>query len=297
MKLHCTKLYNVIMKYDVTKDIEFIKEALQISDEKFSLSCGLPRSTFSNWSKGKNISSKSALEKIYSFAYEQGLRINDLKQQMYLDMNNDDEIVLFHGAKQELVGELDIKYANKNNDFGAGIYLGENYYQSASYVCQYDESSVYVYSYKINENLKVVKYKVDLNWMLTIAYFRDRLRDYDNTKSINRIKEKLKEVDIVIAPIADNNMYQIIDDFINGLITDKQCLASLSATDLGKQYVFLNNKALKNIKPISHFYLCNLEKMDYQKLRKENASVGLQKVKYVTREFAGKGKYIEELLK
>ena len=284
------------MKYDITKDIEFIKEALDLNDSRFSLLTGIPRSSLNNWSKGRNNISKKALEKVYSFAYENKLRINSFKQQMFNDAKKRDEIILFHGAKQDLDGELDLKYARENNDFGKGIYLGESLFQSASYICSYTDGSIYVYKYNRNNSLKTIEYDVDVDWMLTIAYYRRRLDKYKDNKLLIKHKEKVENCDVVIAPIADNNMYQIIEEFINGNITDKQCVASLSATDLGKQYVFLNRKALKSLEEIHHCYLCEKEKEDYLNMRKQNNEVGLQKVKYVTRQYAGKGKYIDEIL-
>lgn len=43
-------------------------------------------------------------------------------------------------------------------------------------------------------------------------------------------------------------MFEIIDTFIEGSITDKRCKHCLAATNLGVQYVFLNEKSLKHLK-------------------------------------------------
>ena len=285
------------MKYDVVKDIEFIKEALGLSENQFSSYTGIPRSSLNNWYKNNNSISKQLLEKVYSFAYDNNLRINSFKQQMFNDAKKKNEVILFHGAKQELKGELSLEFAKDNNDFGKGVYLGENFIQSASYICSYEDGSVYIYKYNKDNNLKVLEYDVDIDWMLTIAYYRKRLNKYIDNKRIVKLVNKVEEADLVIAPIADNNMYQIIEEFINGNITDKQCISSLSATDLGKQYVFLNKKALSNLSKIHHCYLCRKEKDDYRINRNQSSDIGIQKVKYVTREYAGKGKYIDEILK
>lgn len=284
------------MEYSIVKDIEFIEEALEINESYFSNLTGIPRSSINNWRNGKNNISKQLLEKVYGFAYDNDLRINDLKDQMFNDAKKKNEVILFHGAKKDLAGELSLEYANDNNDFGKGIYLGESFYQSASYVCQYDDSSVYIYKYKKDKKLKTIEYDVDVEWMLTVAYYRNRLNKYKDSKIIENIRKKVDKADLVIAPIADNNMYQLIEDFIYGYITDKQCVASLSATDLGKQYVFLSDESLTHLERIHHCYLCNSEKLHYLSVKKNNSYVGLQKVKYANREYAGKGKYIEEIL-
>lgn len=297
MKLHCTMLYNVIMEYDAIKDIEFIKEVLQINDSVFSEKTCIPRSSLNNWHEFRNRISAQSLEKLYSFAYKSGIRLNELKQQLFIDVKAKDEVILFHGAKTDIKGELSLDYAREKNDFGKGIYMGESLQQSASYVSGYRNSSVYIFKYHLNDALRTIEYEVDQEWMLAIAYYRGRLDKYCDNIKINTIAHRISEADIVIAPIADNNMYQLIDDFVLGNITDKQCLASLSATDLGKQYVFLNDRALQNVEMIHHCYLCKEEKEYYQKEKAERNGVGLQKVKYASRAYAGKGKYIEELFK
>ena len=58
-----------------------------------------------------------------------------------------------------------------------------------------------------------------------------------------------------------------------------------------------NKKALSNLSKIHHCYLCRKEKDDYRVNRNQSSDIGIQKVKYVTREYAGKGKYIDEILK
>ena len=131
--------------------------------------------------------------------------------------------------------------------------------------------------------------------MLAIAYYRGKIDKYANHPIIIKIREKVEKSDMVIAPIVDNQMYQINDDFIFGNLTDEQTKHALSATNLGKQYVFLNDKALEDLELIEHCYLCKKEKSDYLEVKERENGVGIQKVKIAKREFAGKGKYIEEI--
>lgn len=50
--------------------------------------------------------------------------------------------------------------------------------------------------------------------MITIAYFSWRLNEYDNHPVIKNFIHKLEGVDYLIALIADNRMFKIIDSFI-----------------------------------------------------------------------------------
>ena len=110
------------------------------------------------------------------------------------------------------------------------------------------------------------EFVVSKEWMLLIAYFRGRIEEYKESKVIKKLLEEIKSVDVIVAPIADNTMYSILDDFISGIITDEQCLNALSANRLGKQYVFLNNAAIdRSLKMLERCYYCNEEKKDYLK--------------------------------
>ena len=288
-------LYNIVVN-SVVDDLDYVKEYLGINDTELSNLLNIPRSSFYNWRNKKTTISNSQCERVYSFIYDKGIKINNLKSQLYKDTETKNRKILFHGAKKNIEGNIDLKHSKEGNDFGKGFYLGEDMYQAASFVSNNMNSNVYIFEYSKNNDLNIKKYNVDEEWMLAVAYYRGKLDNYKSTKKIQNIINKIEKSDIIIAPIADNNMYQIIDSFVNGEITVLQCVNSLSASDLGKQYVFLTNKALKCLRIKERCYLCNDERKYYENIKNENNTNGRQKVKYVMRKFAGKGKYIEELL-
>ena len=278
------------------KDLDFAKDYLSLNDNQLCNILDISRSSLNSLRKNENEISSIQYERIYSFLYSKGIKINNLKSQIYKDSENKNQTILFHGAKKEIVGKIDLKHSKDGNDFGKGFYLGTDLNQAATFVCGSNSSSVYICEYRNNKDLKKKIYDVDEDWMLTIAYYRGRLTNYLGSKRLQRLIEDVKKSDILIAPIADNNMYQIIDDFIKGNITNLQCINSLSASDLGKQYVFLTSKAINNLTIKERCYMCDDERKYYENIKKENNESGRQKVKYIMREYAGKGKYIEELL-
>lgn len=285
------------MKYKVLNDFEFIKEYLSISESDLSRELGKPRSTFNYWKHNEESVSAASLASLYEYAYKNEIYLNKIKEQIYKDLENNKTKILFHGAKKKIDTKLNISYSKSNNDFGKGFYLGESLYQSATFVANYPSSNIYICKYNSNTKLNVVNFDIDEEWMLAIAYYRNRIPDYINNKKISNIIKKVDNADVIIAPIADNNMYLVIENFIDGIITDKQCLSALSATNLGKQYVFKTNKALESLLILEQCYLCSSEKLDYLKEKETNDKIGAQKTKMAQRKFAGKGKYIEELLK
>ncbi len=92
-------------------------------------------------------------------------------------------------------------------------------------------------------------------------------------------------------------MYTTLDDFIEGKITDLQCLNALSANRLGKQYVFLTDESIsKSLEALERCFYSTNERKDYQAYRLKENEIGKDKVKIALRQYAGKGRYIEELL-
>lgn len=189
-----------------------------------------------------------------------------------------------------------IKYSKSTNDFGTGFYLGETFEQAANYISFIDSDKVY--SFKLNlENLKTYKFNVDTKWMIAIAYYRGWLNDYKNCSFVKNIIDEINDCDIIIAPIADNRMFDIITEYVEGTITDEQCKHALAATNLGFQYVLKTDKAVKQTKLIKEMFVCKKEKEKYIENRVFLTDNGLQKVRMARIEYKGKGKYIEEILK
>ena len=67
------------------KDIDIIKKVLGLNDLTFCSEIGISRSTLNRWVNEKSQVSNDNLEKIYSFTYKKGLRINRIKAQMLID--------------------------------------------------------------------------------------------------------------------------------------------------------------------------------------------------------------------
>lgn len=91
-------------------------------------------------------------------------------------------------------------------------------------------------------------------------------------------------------------MFQIINSFIEGELTDKQCKHCLAATNLGMQYIFVSEKAVSQVKLIECCYISQNEREDYKNIRLEESKLGANKVKLARKQYRGKGRYIDEIL-
>lgn len=284
------------MKYNFSNDIKFIREILGLTQNDFAEQIGTQRVTISRNELDKTEPSAQLLEKVYSHAFAKDVKINKLKEMLCRDNLKMNERLLFHGAKSEIKGKIDIHKGRTNNDFGQGFYTGESYDQAISFVSGFENSSVYYISFN-DENLKCKKYEVDQDWMMTIAYYRGALDEYKDHPIIKNLIEDSRKCDYIIAPIADNRMFQIINSFIAGELTDEQCRHCLAATNLGMQYIFISEKAVLQATLVERCYISANEREYYKSVRTAESKLGDDKVKLARIQYRGQGRYIDEILK
>ncbi len=283
---------------NLTNVITIISEVLQINESDLSEKLGVSLETINNWKFGRKGIGNANLEKVYSFAYDNGIVLNNIYEQLLREeYENSENIVLFHGGKRSFSMPIDFATNSKTtNDFGVGFYLGETFEQGVNYISVLNQSIVYCFNLNLN-NLKIYKFNVNTEWMITIAYFRGWLDDYKDSSLIQKLISKISNYDVIVAPIADNRMFDIIAEFVENEITDEQCRHALAATNLGFQYVLKTNKALKNIKLLKEMFVCQKEKASCLDNRVTLTNNGSQKVKIARIQYKNKGRYIEEILK
>lgn len=283
------------MNYNFSEDLKSIREILGLSQSELAEQIGVEQVTISRNELGKTQASPPFLERVYSYAFDKKVKLNKLKEMLWRDDLGSNRKVLFHGAKSEIDGEISVYYGRQNNDFGQGFYTGESYEQAISFVSGFDHSSVYYFSFD-DKNLKCKKYEVNQEWMMTIAYYRGTLDEYKNHPKIQSLVQESRDCDYIIAPIADNRMFQIINSFIAGELTDEQCKHCLAATNLGMQYVFISEKAVSQVKMIERCYISNSEREYFKNIRLEESKLGDDKVRLAKRQYRGQGRYIDEIL-
>ena len=283
------------MNYNFSQDLKAIREILELTQTELAAQLGVEQVTISRNELGKTLPSSRLLEQVYQFAFDKKIKLNLLKEMLWTENMNPNHKLLFHGAKSELSGELNLSRSRSNNDFGQGFYTGESYHQAISFVSNFNKSCVYFLDFTDNE-LRCQRYNVNQDWMLTIAYYRGALNAYTDHPKIKELIAQSKNCDYIIAPIADNRMFQIINSFIFGEIMDEQCKHCLAATNLGFQYVFVNEKSLKNLHLIERCYISESEKTYYKNIRTTDAKLSDDKVKLARIQYRGIGHYIDEIL-
>ena len=282
------------MDYNFADDLKAIREILGYTQCEMAEQLGVEQVTISRNELRKTKPTNQLLERVYNFAFDKKIQLNRLKEMLWIEKLPSNHKLLFHGAKGIIEGPLNVHAGRINNDFGQGFYTRETYAQAISFVSGFEGSSVYYLDFD-NQNLKSKEYFVDQEWIMTIAYYRGALDNYKNHTIVQNIIKNTRNCDYIIAPIADNRMFKIIDSFIQGEITDEQCKHCLAATNLGKQYVFVNDLAVSQLKIVERVYLADNEKNYYKEIRSSDSKLGEDKVKLARIQYRGKGRYIDEI--
>lgn len=281
------------MEYKLKEDVNAAIDIKNLDIDDFCSACNISRRTLFN--AFSHTPSKKILESIYSYIYSLGIRLNNSKAELYIENKKQNEVILYHGSKYG-INNLEFNGSRADCDFGKGLYLTPSLNSAISFVNASSDSSIY--AFKINlTDLKVYEFECDLDWMLLISLYRGKIETYKNHKLIKNILNKITSSDILIGPIADNKMFEVMSKFSNGEITTLEALHSLSASRLGKQVVIKSEKALKELKFLNRFYLCEKEKELSLNDAKEQEALIQSKLDFAKREFRGQGQYIDEVFK
>ena len=280
--------------FDFGKDIRIVRATLQMSQVDFADALDVTNVTLSLWENGKAIPSKSQVEALYRFAEENGLPINTMKARFFEDDANGKKL-LFHGSRRGIAFPIDLAHGNPKSDFGAAFYLGETLQQAGSWVNEMPEGSVYCF-YFDPQKLNIMRFGVGRDWALAVCYYRGYLEGKEEHPLIQNLIKKIEEADVIVAPIADNLMYDTLRQFSSGYMTDEQCFHALSANHLGLQYILRSERSLNSVTPIARLYLAELERTKYAEIKRSEAMNGFAKLRISLSEYQNKGLYIDGIL-
>ena len=283
----------IVMNYNFKNDVDFILSVTGDDLSALAEKTGISRRTLL-YSLNKEPSDK-VLEKMYSYIYRCGYILSEAKNELFLESLKGNEKLFFHGSRFG-IDKIVAEGSRMTSDFSCGFYCSELLGSAVSFVEEFRSSSVYVFKADLSK-LKILEFDCDLDWMLAISYFRNKLSNYKHNKHVVSIINRLNDIDVIIAPIADNKMFEILNLFSNGNITSTQALHSLSASRLGKQYVFKTVKAIDSLTFIDRFYMCDEERAQSIVSSASRGNIIQTKLDIAKREFRGKGKYIDEILK
>mgnify|MGYP003298878209 CR=1 FL=1 len=272
--------------------IKAIRAALGINQEQLALCLGVSPVTVNRWENGKAKPTMMAQNKLYEVCKESGVDLADFIVKKHMA---EDNLILYHASRKGIRGNIQPNSRSKC-DFGQGFYMGTEALQPLTLVCNEDKPKFY--RLKMNlDGLKVLKVEVDLEWAMLIAYFRGYMDGEKNTSIYAKCAHMVDGYDLIVGCIANDRMYQVLTDFFERRITDAALIASLSALNLGKQYVAITQKACDQIQILEEKSLNRLELLVLKDRSEIRRREGISLAEQCVVEHRRDGRYFDEILK
>ena len=276
-----------------------IRESVNYSQIEMADELGVSFATINRWENGHTIPNRLAQEKIYDFCVKHSVPLYDFIIQKVHDSAKaikieDGRIILYHGSKSGLEGRIEPKSRDKC-DFGKGFYMGTEPGQHLTLVCDFPKSEFYIVSIDIKD-LNFIEIPANIEWAMLVAYHRGRMDEIKGTKLYEKYENYLSNKDLAIGSIADDRMFYVIDNFFQELITDQALVGSLSALQLGKQYVMLTQKGCDKVKIETKVELSWLERKCLQIVSEDNRTKRVNIANEICKNYRREGRFFDEIL-
>ena len=270
-----------------------------MSQTEFAKQLNVTFQTVNRWENGRALPNKLAQSKMFDLCREKQLpvydmilkKITDKSKAMKLDSNR---VLLYHGSKSGIEGTIEPK-SRKQCDFGKGFYMGTDSGQTLTLICDYEKSKFYIVSVS-TENLALIEVPADIDWAMLVAYHRGKMEKIDSTPFYNKYRDMTQDKDLIIGNIANDRMFFVIDNFFVGNVTDMALVNSLSALQLGKQYVVISQKGCDAVRIEAEVELSYLERLFIKEIAEENRARGISLANDICKNYRREGMYFDEIL-
>lgn len=270
-----------------------------MSQTEFAKQLNVTFQTVNRWENGRALPDKLAQSKMFDLCREKQLpvydmilkKITDKSKAMKLDSNR---VLLYHASKFGIEGTIEPK-SRKQCDFGKGFYMGTDPGQTLTLICDYEKSKFYIVSVS-TENLALIEVPADIDWAMLVAYHRGKMEKIDGTPFYNKYRDMTQDKDLIIGNIANDRMFFVIDNFFVGNVTDMALVNSLSALQLGKQYVVISQKGCDAVRIEAEVELSYLERLFIKEIAEENRARGISLANDICKNYRREGIYFDEIL-
>ena len=279
--------------------IKQIRTYLNMSQTEFAERLQVTFTTVNRWENGHAVPNKLAQSKMYDFCREKSVPVYEMILKKIAGTAETiqpaaNRVLLYHGSKAGIVGKIEPK-SRKQCDFGKGFYMGTDPGQALTLICDYEKSKFYVVSLDIN-SLAQTEVPADLDWAMLVAYHRGRMEKIKGTVFYNKYRDMNANKDVIIGSIANDRMFFVIDNFFVGNVTDMALINSLSALQLGKQYVAVSQKGCDAVRMEAEISLSHLERLFIKHTAEENRTRGISLANDICRKYRREGLFFDEIL-
>ena len=281
------------------KLIKQIRAYLNMSQTEFAEQLNVTFQTVNRWENGRAVPNKLAQSKMFDFCKEKHIpvynmtlkRIAEESEAIKLDT---DRVLLYHGSKSGIEGPIEPK-SRKQCDFGKGFYMGTDPGQALTLICDYEKSKFYIVSVSVDK-LAHIEVPADIDWAMLVAYHRGKMEKINGTPFYNKYRAMTLNNDLIIGNIANDRMFFVIDNFFVGNVTDMALINSLSALQLGKQYVAVSQRGCDSVHIEAEVELSYLERLFMKEVAEENRARGISLANDICKNYRREGMFFDEIL-
>ena len=277
-----------------------IRNRLNVSQDDLAKLIGVSFATVNRWENGHSSPNRAMQLRLYEVCKQQGVDLEDIVRKRIEHTVAElkipsERLILYHGSKSGIKGPI-APISRERCDFGRGFYMGTEPYQPLTLISDFEESKFYVMSLDLT-NLRVLTVKPDIEWAMLVAFHRGKMDEAKGTELYDRYVRMAKGYDVIAGSIANDRMFYVLDNFFLGNITDKALVMSLSALQLGQQYVAISEKACGRVRIEAEIELSCLERDFLRDLSEDNRVKGINLANEICRDYRREGRFFDEILK
>ena len=279
--------------------IKKIRFYLNMSQTEFAEHMNVSFATVNRWENGWAVPNKLAQMRLHELCKARAVPVYDMTLEKIAEAAKKIEavhgkVLLYHGSKSGIEGVIEPK-SRKQCDFGRGFYMGTDPGQALTLICDYEKSKFYIVSVDVNE-LKLLNVPADIEWAMLVAYNRGRMESIKDTEFYNKYRNMAAGKDLLIGSIANDRMFYVIDNFFIGNITDAALVHSLSALQLGSQYVAVSQRGCDAIHIETEIEFSYLERAFIKEVAEENRARGVSLANGICKNYRREGLFFDEIL-
>lgn len=279
----------------MNKLIKTIRQNVGMSQEQFAKALGTTPLSINRWENGKTQPSKMAQTQLFEFCKKNNIDLFDYISQQVKRDSDDERLFVYHGSKKGITGDI-TPSSRESCDFGKGFYLGTDPAQPLTLIC--DEEKPILYTMKLDlTGLKVLEVEMSLEWAMLIAYYRGYMNEVKGSDIYKKYAKMADGYDVIVGYIANDRMYRVMKSFFEKEITDVALIHSLSALDLGRQYVCKTQRACDQLEIIDKKEFSALELSilrDKSIIRRQE---GIDLTEEILIKYRREGKFFDEILR
>ena len=279
--------------------IKQIREHLNISQTELAEQLNVTFATVNRWENGRAVPNKLAQSKLYEICKENDVPVYNITLNRIANAAKDislseGRVLLYHGSKSGIEGKIEPK-SRAQCDFGKGFYMVTEPIHALELICDNDKSKFFIVSVDTTE-LNTLEVTANVEWAMLVAYHRGRMETIKGTPLYEKYHKMSENKDLVIGSIANDRMFYVIDNFFIGNITDAALVGSLSALQLGKQYVAVSQKGCDAVRIEAEVELSHLERLFIQEVAEANRVKGVSLANDICRNYRREGLFFDEIL-